>query len=95
MKLLVYAFPCQSLQIRVVEDYNPTGDSSNCKEVYCTSFNAISSFASETENVRTKFSNIDEAIIFGPYEYATKFKDFVLETFGDIKARIVSPRKGF
>lgn len=94
MKLLVYAFPCQTIKMRVVENYDPAGECANCQEVYATSFGAISSFAATAREVNSKFADIDETIIFGPYDYAAKFKEFLLEDFPGSSVRIVSPKKG-
>ena len=95
MKMLVYAFPCQTIQIRVVDSYSPTGESDNCKELCAMSANAISGFAAKAREAHTKFADIDETIVFGPYDYAVKFQEYLLEDFPGAKVRIVSPRKGF
>ena len=94
MKLLIYAFPCKSIQVAVVDGYDPYGnDNENCKELVRQSSPSIGDVAKFARNAFNEFGDMDEIIIFGPYSYTVKFKEYFEEDYPNHKIRIVSPKR--
>lgn len=95
MKLLVYAFPCKPIQTVVVENYDPYCENeNNCNEIARNNIPAISDFAKYARTINDTHGQMEEIIVFGPYTYAEKFKEYLEEGCPEQKVRIVSPKRG-